>query len=860
MAKIPFYEDRLTPQGFGVTPQARAVGSDESIGKAMQSFGNAGVGVASAMLNKENADAIANATPGLAEAVGFWPNRLNELARSSRDGGVVDDDDGKPVTLTTKVRSEFEKFTKDFLGGIQNGRAKQYAQEQLTSIWATTYKTSLATEAQLGIDNRGIKIDESVASLAKAAAADHTLADANILAAKTAIANAGFDEKSRNTRALAAQKTIAEAALTGAIQRNAPEVAQAIKDKYGVTNTEAPNPVAANLPAESTAAISDAAKRLGISAANLTAIISYETGGKFDPSIRGGKNNKHIGLIQFGEEEQRTYGAHQKQTFAEQMVAVEKYLKDRGVQPGDDLKTLYKIVNGGNRNVSDNASDGNGTIAEHVAKIAKEHGGSAAPRVPVSPSVSGLVDKLEPERMHPFLTEANTQITKQQNTMRSQLVSTEGDHMTLFQNGQPVQKPLTEADYSAAFGPIEGPQRFANYQQAWQVGNDITTLKMTPLAEQEAIVMRHKPDPTKPGYELATKRFDAMVAARDKLNTERSADPIKWAQANGIGDAKTINWAQISQKPEDIATELSKRTGIATTMNQVYGAGFQLLSKDEASKLAAGFNNMTAEGKLSYLGLISKSVTNPDAQRAIINQIAPDSPMTALAGKLFLESKDVVVPGMFSDRAQYNPQQVATMIIKGEAILNPSKAERAENGKTKDLIMPKEQDMMTGFDNATRGMFKNQPNAAQYLYQAAKNYYAAASSQEGIYDGEFNSKRWETSIEAVSGGISSVNGSKVARPWGMPEDEFKNRLEQTFTATMAANGKTGRLAVFRDYEFENTAGGNYLIRNGSQYVTDANNKPILLSMAGVATPTQPREVAPTATPIARPNTQQQKTK
>ncbi len=132
-----------------------------------------------------------------------------------------------------------------------------------------------------------------------------------------------------------------------------------------------------NTPENATAII-QGAKELGINAEDLATIISYETGGKFDPGIRGGKNNNHIGLIQFGADEQRAHGASQNQTIAQQMPAVIDYLRKRGARPGDDITTLYKIINGGNRNANINASDGNGTIGGHVQQMMAQHRGKAA--------------------------------------------------------------------------------------------------------------------------------------------------------------------------------------------------------------------------------------------------------------------------------------------------------------------------------------------------------------------------------------------------------------------------------------------------------------------------------------------------
>lgn len=105
-------------------------------------------------------------------------------------------------------------------------------------------------------------------------------------------------------------------------------------------------------------AIRAGAAELGIPAEDLATVISYETGGKFSTSIRGGAGNRHIGLIQFGEEEQRTYGARQGQSPAEQMKAVVAYLKDRGLKPGMGLLDLYSTINAGSPGRY-NASDAN---------------------------------------------------------------------------------------------------------------------------------------------------------------------------------------------------------------------------------------------------------------------------------------------------------------------------------------------------------------------------------------------------------------------------------------------------------------------------------------------------------------------
>lgn len=130
-------------------------------------------------------------------------------------------------------------------------------------------------------------------------------------------------------------------------------------------------------------ALVEAANKLGINPLDLAAIISYETSGTFNPSIKGGKGNNYQGLIQFGQEERSTYGVTKGQSFEQQILGpVVKYFQDRFASVGKStvgatLLDLYKTVNGGNPTVSANASDGNGTISQHVQRIASQHKSNA---------------------------------------------------------------------------------------------------------------------------------------------------------------------------------------------------------------------------------------------------------------------------------------------------------------------------------------------------------------------------------------------------------------------------------------------------------------------------------------------------
>ncbi|MBY0258542.1 hypothetical protein [Methylobacterium sp.] len=136
------------------------------------------------------------------------------------------------------------------------------------------------------------------------------------------------------------------------------------------------------------------AQRIGANPLDLATVISYETGGTFNPSIRGGAGNRHIGLIQFGPNEQKQYGASQSQSFEEQLPAVEGYLSGRGFKPGMGILDLYSTINAGSPGLygASDAKNGGapGNVADkvntqmgaHRAKAAAFLGGDFTPTMP----------------------------------------------------------------------------------------------------------------------------------------------------------------------------------------------------------------------------------------------------------------------------------------------------------------------------------------------------------------------------------------------------------------------------------------------------------------------------------------------
>lgn len=119
------------------------------------------------------------------------------------------------------------------------------------------------------------------------------------------------------------------------------------------------------------------ADQLKVDVKDILTAISYETGGTFNPAIRGGAGNNYVGLFQAGPAAQARYGIDQSSSIQAQLEAMAKYLTDAGVKAGDGLLQIYAAINAGNAkniNASDEKNGGMpGTVLDKVSDQMGDH-------------------------------------------------------------------------------------------------------------------------------------------------------------------------------------------------------------------------------------------------------------------------------------------------------------------------------------------------------------------------------------------------------------------------------------------------------------------------------------------------------
>jgi hypothetical protein len=305
--------------------------------------------------------------------------------------------------------------------------------------------------------------------------------------------------------------------------------------------------------------------------------------------------------------------------------------------------------------------------------------------------------------------------------------------------------------------------------------------------------------------------------------------------ANGLARTKPLDMTQ----PDTMVGELANRAATAAAMRDRYGTPYRILTANEAQQLGQVLQSFPTAGKLAYLEQMRRGLySDPQAFRALMAQIAPDSPVTAVAASILTAQDNARVPGgMFSADTILQPRKVAETMLEGEAILNPTKASQKQDGRGGKFPMPKEKDLELAFQDKVGVAFRNDPAGMSVAYQAFKAYYAGAASQRGVLSEAIDNKLAREALEAATGGVIDFNGAgQVLKPWGMSDDNFKGEITRQFNAAMQATGYKGTsLDNLRGYGLLGLGQGRYAVVNGPDALRAPDGQPVILTL-------QPRSI------------------
>lgn len=288
--------------------------------------------------------------------------------------------------------------------------------------------------------------------------------------------------------------------------------------------------------------------------------------------------------------------------------------------------------------------------------------------------------------------------------------------------------------------------------------------------------------------------------------------------------------ALVSGDAEVIREQFSERMAALTRMRNQYGpeVGNVPLLPHEASLLSAALGQGGTRQAAQLFGTLNRAIGDPDAYDAAMQQLVPDSPVRAFAGRIYALQRAGGQPDGAVTRQSRHAEfgDVALYLLKGEALLNPGKEANAASGKSAGFPMPPPQHIERQISAQVRQAFAGRPEEYDVAVQAVRAYYAAKSADEGDMSGALHGKRLQQAIRAVIGQRVRFEGRDVLPPWGMPADQFRDRAEAYVQARLNAAG----IEDPGDVSLMNMRGrdGGYMLVRGIEPIIDRRGLPLVI--------------------------------
>ncbi len=375
--------------------------------------------------------------------------------------------------------------------------------------------------------------------------------------------------------------------------------------------------------------------------------------------------------------------------------------------------------------------------------------------------------------------------------------------------------PLVDEAKGTAYEPL--------VKQMIAVADTTRAFRQSPPAQQEAYLTQleasARKDPTK---------FDVTMISRlrqihDNQKELIAKDPTSFAIRQGLIDTEDAASKPLDlTHPETLGDQLQARFDLGRSMQQRYGAPLKPLTVEETALVTKALANAPVQQRRDFIAQLSAATQNDrPGYSAILAQIAPDDPVTAIAGL----------------RAPKYPQ-AADLMLQGQAILQPPRKSDGtpEGGKLWPMPAPDKFDLE--FKNLERDAFAGHPQARNGYYQSTRAIYAALSAKAGDATGDINPDRVEEAFKMATGGVEKYNGKATVMPYGMKKGDFEDQLDARlqYLANSGALAQGMSHSKLSDLPLDAIGEGRYVLRAGDGILVDKQNKPVIIDFTQPAVP------------------------
>lgn len=436
--------------------------------------------------------------------------------------------------------------------------------------------------------------------------------------------------------------------------------------------------------------------------------------------------------------------------------------------------------------------------------------------------------ELNGEQAHQLGAQIDAALRAHQSENESSFLSRVHDIRAAATNGMmiPPASIPSDAEGAAVMG-----DRWPLVKKAMQgditMGADIKRVAGLPPDQQLAILDKYKPTSVT-GAAEALERQGIVQSAIAQDQARRAQDPRQYVIDNKMG-SQPLNFQNMDQ----VGKELNQRFAATALQSNSLGGNVPPLTRDEASRFTTALTSMPDADRVRTLAQLHSTIGNDRGYQALMHQILPGSPVTAIVGTRLAQNDPTHAPAWFDGKFAQDPFD-AQRILQGERLLNPQGLDKggAEKGGKPAIKLPSDEGgagLRASFDQKVGTLFRDRPELMEAHYATFKAAYAALSSEAGDFSPNVDSKRAKQAAQMSVGTIVTMNGGTVSAPPGMDPTKVEGAIHNALGAAAARAGLgdanwQDRLAGYLPVETGAVGSGVYKFKNGNRYLTTPDGK------------------------------------
>jgi hypothetical protein len=402
--------------------------------------------------------------------------------------------------------------------------------------------------------------------------------------------------------------------------------------------------------------------------------------------------------------------------------------------------------------------------------------------------------------------------------------------------------PASADMWAAWAGKVKGTAFETDFKQRLTDEAEVQDVLRLPIEQQRAFVQKKEAALLNGGGSVRDKaNTDRLKSAVDANLKQLQESPLLFAQNRTGQPVQPLDIAALAQPGggDAVRENLRDRVASITALQKQYGAQVQMkpFLPQESQFITSALNQANPKQQVELFGTLRMAFGDDTAYMAAMQQIAPDSPVKALAGMLMAKQRKITLEkNWIADDVTSNSGDVAATVLEGENLINKTKGQKSEDGKPlRSLYIPPIKDFENEFAKYVGDAFASRPGALDVAVQSAYAYYVGKSSKTGRLNTDakdIDGKLLNEALTATLGApVAYGSGGTVFAPWGMDKGTFKDKVRESFNAEVKARGMPDSTKdQLPALGLRNIGDGSYYITQGRNYLYDGKGQPVTIKV------------------------------